>query len=209
MAKAKILVTDDLAEEGLKILQSHAALDVTYKPGMKPPEIIAAIGEFEGLVIRSATTVTKEIIEAGKKLKVIGRAGIGVDNVDVPAATARGVIVMNTPSGNATTTAEHALALMISMARRIPQATASMKAGKWEKKKFVGTELTSKVLAVVGLGNIGKILADRARGLKMSVVAFDPFLTDEVAVKLGVEKVSLEDAFKRADFISVHTPLTD
>ena len=207
--KAKILVTDDLAEEGLKILQAHPALDVTYKPGMKAPEIIAAIGEYEGLVIRSATTVTKEIVDAGKKLRVIGRAGIGVDNVDVPAATARGVIVMNTPSGNATTTAEHALALIISMARRIPQATASMKAGKWEKKKFVGAELTSKTLAVVGLGNIGKILADRARGLKMNVIAFDPFLTAEVAEKLGVEKVELEDAIKRADFMSVHTPLTD
>lgn len=209
MAKARILVSDDLAEEGVKILQAHPALAITYKPGMKPAELAAAIGEFEGLVVRSASNVTKEVIEAGKNLKVIGRAGIGVDNIDVPAATNRGIVVMNTPSGNATTTAEHALALIISMARRIPQATASMKAGKWEKKKFMGTELTSKVLAVVGLGNIGKILADRARGLKMTVLAFDPFLTDEVAEKLGVEKVTLEDAFRRADFISVHTPLTD
>ncbi len=209
MAKAKILVSDDLAEEGLKVLQAHPALDVTYKPGMKPAELVAAIADYEGLVVRSSSNVTKDVIEAGTKLKVIGRAGIGVDNIDVPAATARGIVVMNTPSGNATTTAEHALALIISMARRIPQATASMKAGKWEKKKFMGTELTSKTLGVVGLGNIGKILADRARGLKMAVLAFDPFLTEEVADKLGVEKGSLDDVFKRADFISVHTPLTD
>lgn len=208
-SKAKILVSDDLAEDGLKILQAHPALDVTYKPGMKGPELLAVIGEYEGLVIRSATTVTKEVVEAAKKLRVIGRAGIGVDNVDVPAATARGIIVMNTPSGNATTTAEHALALMISMARKIPQATALMKQGKWDKKKFMGTELTSKTLGVVGLGNIGKILADRARGLKMAVVAYDPFLTAEVAEKIGVEKVELPELYKRADFISVHTPLTD
>ena len=209
MTKSKILVSDELAEDGLKILQSHPALDVTYKPGMKAPELIAAIPDYEGLVIRSATTVTKEVIDAAKKLKVVGRAGIGVDNVDVAAATARGIIVMNTPSGNATTTAEHALALMISMARKIPQATALMKAGKWDKKKFMGTELTSKTLGVVGLGNIGKILADRARGLKMVVVAYDPFLTDDVAQKIGVEKVELPELYKRADFISVHTPLTD
>ena len=209
MSKAKILVSDDLAKEGLEILKAHPALDVTHKPGMKPAELIAEIGGYDGLVIRSATTVTKEVIEAASKLRVIGRAGIGVDNVDVPAATARGIIVMNTPSGNATTTAEHALALMIAMARRVPQATASMKAGKWEKKKFMGTELTSKVLGVVGLGNIGKILADRARGLKMQVVAYDPFLTAEIAEKIGVEKVELTELYKRADFISVHTPLTD
>ena len=208
-AKAKILVSDDLAEEGLAILRAHPALDVIYKPGMKPAELTAAIGEYDGLIVRSASNVTAEVIAAGAKLKVIGRAGIGVDNIDVPAATARGIVVMNTPSGNATTTAEHALALIISMARRIPQATASMKAGKWEKKKFMGAELTSKTLGIVGLGNIGKILADRARGLKMQVLSFDPFLTEEVAERIGVEKVELDELFKRSDFISVHTPLTD
>ncbi len=205
----KILVSDDLAEEGLRLLQSHPALDVAYRPGLKPADLVAAIAEFEGLVVRSATQVTAEVIAAAARLKVIGRAGIGVDNVDVPAATARGIVVMNTPSGNATTTAEHALALLISTARKIPQACASMKAGKWEKKKFTGSELTSKVLGIVGLGNIGKILADRARGLKMQVLAYDPFLTQEAAERIGVEKVELPELYRRSDFISVHTPLTD
>ena len=162
-----------------------------------------------GLAIRSATKVTAKILEWAKDLRVIGRAGIGVDNVDIPAATARGIIVMNTPFGNSITTAEHAISLMLALARQIPEADASTRAGKWEKNKFMGVEIFGKTLGVVGCGNIGSIVADRAIGLRMKVVAFDPFLSQERADDLGVEKVDLDELFRRADFITLHTPLTD
>ena len=167
------------------------------------------IGQYDGLAIRSATKVTEKIISSAKNLKVIGRAGIGVDNVDIPAATNKGIIVMNTPFGNSITTAEHAISLMLSLARQIPEADASTKASKWDKNRFMGVEVTNKVLGLIGAGNIGSIVADRAQGLKMKVVAFDPFLTPERAQAIGVEKVELDELLKRADFITLHTPLID
>jgi len=176
---------------------------------MSEDELIACIGEYDGLAVRSATKATEKVIAAASNLKVIGRAGIGVDNVDIAAATANGVVVMNTPFGNAITTAEHAIAMMMALAREIPQADASTQAGKWEKSRFMGVELTGKTLGIIGCGNIGSIVADRALGLKMKVVAFDPFLSDERARDIGVEKADLETLLKRADFISLHTPLTD
>ncbi len=205
----KVLVSDSLAKEGVEVFRNAPDVEVDVKTGLKPEELKAIIGEYDGLAIRSATTVTPEILEAATKLKVIGRAGIGVDNVDVPAASGKGVVVMNTPGGNTTTTAEHTIAMMMSLARWIPQATASTKGGKWEKKKFMGSELFNKTLGVVGLGNIGAIVADRGRGLKMRVIAFDPFVTPEKGQAMGIEIVSLEELWKRSDFITVHTPLTD
>src|SRR5947199_1626540 len=177
--------------------------------GLKPDQLRAIIGDYDGLAIRSATKVTKELLEVAHALKVVGRAGIGVDNVDIPAATARGVVVMNTPFGNSITTAEHAVALMFALARDLPQADASTQAGKWEKNRFMGVELTSKTLGLIGCGNIGSIVADRALGLRMKVIAYDPFLTAERALELGVEKVELDQLLARADFITLHTPLTD
>ncbi len=176
---------------------------------LTPDQLKQEIGKYDGLAIRSATKVTKAVLEVATNLKVVGRAGIGVDNVDIPAATARGVVVMNTPFGNSITTAEHAIALMMALARELPAADRSTQAGKWEKSRFMGVELTAKTLGIIGCGNIGSIVADRALGLKMKVAAFDPFLTPERAVALGVEKVELDDLFARADFITLHTPLTD
>src|SRR6478609_10425204 len=167
------------------------------------------VGNYDGLAIRSATKVTSKVLEQARNLKVIGRAGIGVDNVDIPAATSRGIIVMNTPFGNSITTAEHAISLMLALARQIPEADASTRAGKWEKNKFMGVEMFSKTLGVIGCGNIGSIVADRALGLKMKVIAYDPFLAPERATNLGVEKVELDELFRRADFITLHTPLTE
>jgi D-3-phosphoglycerate dehydrogenase len=207
-AVSKVLVTDSLAPQGLEILEQARGLTVEYKPGLSPGELTAAIADADALVIRSGTKVTADVIEAAKQLKVVGRAGAGVDNVDVPAATARGIAVMNTPGGNSITTAEHAIALLISLARHIPQATASMKAGKWEKKKFMGIELYNRTLGVVGLGNIGRIVASRARGLGMKVVGSDPFITAEGAAKLGVELVSFDEVVERADILTVHVPRT-
>ena len=201
----KVLISDKMNKLAEEIFRKKG-VDVDIKPGMTPEELIACIGEYDGLAIRSSTTVTPEVIAAAKNLKVIGRAGIGVDNVDVKAATDKGIIVMNTPFGNSITTAEHAIAMMFSMARQIPQANESTHAGKWEKSKFNGVELFSKTLGVIGCGNIGSIVADRAIGLKMDVIAFDPFLTDERAVEIGVEKVELDDLFARADFITIHVP---
>lgn len=205
----KVLVSDKLSEEGLKILNEAKGLQIDAKAGMSPEELIAAIPEYDALIIRSGTTVTPAVLEAAKNLKIIGRAGIGVDNVDLNAASKHGVIVENTPSGNAVTTAEHAIAMMFSISRMIPQATMTMKEGKWEKKKFVGRELCNKNLGIIGAGNIGKIVADRALGLKMKVLGFDPFLTPEAAAKLGIELVDLPTLFKRADYITVHVPLND
>ncbi|MDO8644798.1 MAG: phosphoglycerate dehydrogenase, partial [bacterium] len=205
---AKILVSDKLSSRGLEILKK-GGLSVDFKSGLTPEELIKILPGYDGLVIRSGTTVTADLIEAATNLKVIGRAGIGVDNVDLPAATRKGIVVMNTPSGNAVTTAEHAIAMMFAVSRKIAQADASMNKGQWEKKKFTGSELCNKVLGVVGVGNIGKIVADRALGLHMKVIGFDPFLTPEAAQKLGIELVSLDDLFSRADYITCHTPLNE
>ncbi len=204
----KVLISDDLSPRAVEIFKERG-VDVDMIVGLKPDELKAKIGDYDGLAIRSATKVTKEILEAAHALKVVGRAGIGVDNVDIPAATARGVVVMNTPFGNSITTAEHAIAMMFALARDIPQANASTHAGKWEKSRFMGIEVTGKVLGIIGCGNIGSIVADRALGLKMKVVGYDPFLTPERALDLGVEKVELDDLLARADFITLHTPLTD
>ncbi len=206
---AKILISDKLSDAGLAILKAAPGLEVEMKAGLKPDELKAIIGEYDGLVIRSGTKVTADLLTAATKLKIIGRAGIGVDNVDTVAASKKGIIVENTPGGNVVTTAEHAIAMMFAVARKIPQATGSMKDKKWEKTKFVGAELYNKTLGIVGVGNIGKIVADRCLGLKMKVIAYDPFLSKESAAKMGVELVELDDLFARADFISVHTPLND
>ncbi len=203
----KVLVSDSLSKEGLEILEK-SGLEVVYKPGLPYEELLEIIPEFHGLVIRSGTKVTREVIERAKNLKVIGRAGTGLDNVDIPAANEKGIVVMNVPGGNTLSAAEHTLALLFALARKVPQAVASLKAGKWEKKKFMGVELNGKVLGIIGLGRIGNIVADRAIGLKMKVIAYDPFVSPETAEKKGIELVSLEDLFKRADFITIHTPLT-
>jgi len=183
--------------------------DVDVITGETPEELIARIGDYDGLAIRSSTKVTQAILDAASNLKVIGRAGIGVDNVDIPYASSKGVVVMNTPFGNSITTAEHAIALMFALARQLPEADASTQAGKWEKNRFMGVELTAKTLGLIGAGNIGGIVADRALGLKMKVVAYDPFLSPERALEQGIEKVELEELLARADFITLHTPLTD
>lgn len=205
-----VLISDKLSEDAVRIFEERG-IDVTFDPqiGKDPEKLKALIGNYDGLAIRSATKVTADIIDAASRLKVVGRAGIGVDNVDIPAATAKGIVVMNTPFGNSTTTAEHALAMMFSLARDIPQANESTHAGKWEKSRFMGLELFGKTLGLIGCGNIGSIVADRAQGLKMRVIAYDPYLTEERAVAIGVEAVDLETLLGRADIISLHTPLTD
>jgi D-3-phosphoglycerate dehydrogenase len=204
----KVLISDKLSAAAVQIFKDRG-IETDVKTGLSPDELKAIIGNYDGLAIRSNTKVTADVLEAAKNLKVVGRAGIGVDNVDVPAATARGVVVMNTPFGNSITTAEHAIAMMFALARDIPEANASTHAGKWEKSKFMGVELTGKVLGIVGCGNIGAIVADRAQGLRMRVIAYDPFLSPERAKELNVEKVELAELFPRADFITLHTPLTD
>lgn len=204
----RVLISDKLSPLALKIFEERG-IDVDVKVGLEKEELLEIIGDYDGLAIRSATKPNEKILAAAKNLKVIGRAGIGVDNVDIKAATANGVIVMNTPFGNSITTAEHAISMMMALARQIPEANASTHAGKWEKSKFMGVEVTGKTLGVIGCGNIGSIAAERGIGLKMKVVAFDPFLTAERAIEIGVEKVELDELFKRADFITLHTPLTD
>ncbi|MCG6903240.1 MAG: phosphoglycerate dehydrogenase, partial [Rhodobacter sp.] len=206
----KVLVSDKLSETAVQIFRDHG-IDVDFRPelGKDKDALLAAIDQYDGLAIRSATKVTEKLLSNASRLKVIGRAGIGVDNVDISAASRQGVIVMNTPHGNSITTAEHAIAMMMAAARQIPQANASTHAGKWEKSRFMGVELTSKTLGVIGAGNIGSIVIDRARGLKMKVIAYDPFLGEERANKLGVEKVELNDLLARADFITLHVPLTE
>ncbi len=205
----KVLVSDKLSPTGVEILERAPGLSVEVKTGMTPEELKGVIGEYDGLVIRSATKVTKEIIQAASRLKVVGRAGIGVDNVDIPEATKRGIVVMNTPGGNTVTTAEHAISMMCALARHIPQADASMKAGRWDKKLYMGVELLNKTLGIIGVGNIGSIVADRAQGLRMNVIAYDPYITEEAAAKMGIELVGLEDLYSRSDFISLHVPSTD
>ena len=204
----RVLISDPMDPKAAAIF-AERGIAVDENAGLPPDELKAIIGDYDGLAIRSATKVTSGLLEAAGRLKVIGRAGIGVDNVDVAAATARGIVVMNTPFGNSITTAEHAIALMFALARQLPQADASTQAGKWEKNRFMGVELTAKTLGLIGCGNIGSIVASRALGLKMKVLAFDPFLTPERALELGVEKVELDQLLHRADFITLHTPLTD
>ncbi|MGP1395670.1 MAG: phosphoglycerate dehydrogenase [Inquilinaceae bacterium] len=204
----KVLISDSLSPRAVDIFRQRG-VEVDVKPGLDADALAAIIGEYDGLAVRSATKATGALIDAAGRLKVIGRAGIGVDNIDVAAATAKGVVVMNTPFGNSITTAEHAVAMMFAVARQIPQANASTHAGKWEKSKFMGVELYGKTLGVIGCGNIGAIVADRAIGLKMKVIAYDPFLSAERAIDLGVEKVELDTLLARADIITLHTPLTD
>ncbi|PZX15039.1 D-3-phosphoglycerate dehydrogenase [Palleronia aestuarii] len=206
----KVLVSDKLSETAVQIFRDRG-IDVTFDPsiGKDKEKLAQAIGEYDGLAIRSATKVTAKLLEQAGNLKVIGRAGIGVDNVDIPAASQKGVIVMNTPFGNSITTAEHAISLMMAVARQIPEANASTHAGKWEKSRFMGVELTGKTLGVIGAGNIGSIVIDRARGLRMKVIAYDPFLNEERADQLGVRKVELDELLAASDFITLHVPLTD
>jgi len=204
----KVLVTDPLAPQGLEVFERAPGLEVTVRTALKPAELKRLIGDYHGLVIRSGTKVTAEIIEAAHHLKVIGRAGVGVENIDVDAASKKGIVVMNTPGGNNVTTGEHAISLMLSLARHIPQAAAALKSGKWTREKFIGVELCNKTLGVIGLGNVGRIVAERALGLRMKVIAYDPFVPAEAAARLGVEMVGLDEIYARSDFITVHTPLT-
>ena len=208
MSTPKVLISDDLSPAAVQIFKDRG-VDVDLKAGISKDEIEKIIAKYDGLAVRSATKVTEKLLGLATNLKVVGRAGIGVDNIDIKAATARGVIVMNTPFGNSITTAEHAISLMLALTRQIPEADRSTQAGKWEKNKFMGVELYAKTLGVIGCGNIGSIVADRALGLKMKVIAFDPFLSAERAIEIGVEKVDLDGIFRRADFITLHTPLTE
>ena len=207
MSAPKVLISDSMSSKAADIFRDRG-IDVTVSPKMSPEELRGVIGEYHGLAIRSSTKVTADLLDAATSLKVVGRAGIGVDNVDVASATQKGVVVMNTPFGNAITTAEHALAMMFAVARQIPAANASTHAGKWEKSKFMGTEITGKTLGLIGAGNIGTIVAARAHGLRMRVLAFDPFLSVERAERLGMEKVELNELLERADFITLHVPKT-
>ena len=202
----KVLVSDVLGEVGIKMFQDESGIEVDVKTVLAPDELKSIIGEYDALVIRSATKVTEELLEAAKSLKVVGRAGIGLDNVDIPAATKRGVVVMNTPTGNVITTAEHTIAMMMALTRNIPWGTSTLKEGLWEKKKLQGREVFNKVLGIIGLGKIGSIVADRARGLKMQVIVHDSFVTPEQIEKAGFESVSLDDLYRRADFITLHVP---
>ena len=204
----RVLIADSLSPAAVEIFRQRG-VDADVKVGLAKAELMAVIGDYDGLALRSATKADKDVIAVAKRLKVIGRAGIGVDNVDIPAATAAGVVVMNTPFGNSITTAEHAIAMMFALARQLPAADVSTQAGKWEKNRFMGVELYAKTLGIIGAGNIGSIVADRANGLKMRVIAYDPFLAPERAVEIGVEKVELPELLARADIISLHTPLTD
>ena len=204
----RVLIADKLSSAAIDIFKQRG-VDADVKTGLSKDELLKIVDQYDGIALRSATKVDKDVIAAATRLKVVGRAGIGVDNVDIPAATAAGVVVMNTPFGNSITTAEHAIAMMFALARQLPAADLSTQAGKWEKNRFMGVELYAKTLGLIGAGNIGSIVADRANGLKMKVVAYDPFLSPERAVEMGVEKVELADLLARADFITLHTPLTD
>jgi D-3-phosphoglycerate dehydrogenase len=205
----KVLIADKMDARAAAIFRDRGVM-VEEKPGLTPDELNAIIGNYDGLAVRSSTRVDAPAMDAAlPRLKVIGRAGIGVDTIDVPAASARGIVIMNTPFGNSITTAEHAIAMLFALAREIPQADQSTQSGKWEKNRFMGVELAGKTLGLIGCGNIGSIVADRAHGLKMKVVAYDPFLSPERAIELGVEKAELDELLARADFITLHTPLTD
>lgn len=203
----KILVSDSISKRGVEILEK-AGFTVDVKTKLSKADLLREINAYEGLIVRSATKVTAKVIEAAERLKVIGRAGSGLDNVDTQAATRRGVVVMNTPGGNTVTTAEHTMSLILAMTRRIPQATSSMKAGKWEKERFMGVELYNKTLGIIGVGQIGGYVAKLAQGLSLNVIAYDPYLSEEQAQKMGVHLVDLAEIYRRADIISMHTPLT-
>ncbi|MEE8582113.1 MAG: phosphoglycerate dehydrogenase [Myxococcota bacterium] len=205
---AKVLVSDALAPQGLDILRHARGIQLIDRPGLAPGELLERIGDVEGLVIRSGTKVTADVLARAEKLRVIGRAGIGVDNVDVPVATELGIVVLNTPEGNNVTTAEHAIALLVSLARHVPQAAASMRAGRWEKKRFTGIELYNRTLGVLGIGNIGRIVAVRAKGLGMKVIACDPHVSAEVAARLDVKLVSFDEMLRQANALSLHVPKT-
>ena len=205
----KILISDNLSSHGIEILRGHPEFEVDVKVGLPPEELKSIIGSYQALIVRSETKVTADILSAADNLKVIGRAGTGVDNIDVPVATKKGIVVMNAAAGNSVTTAEHTISLLMSLARKIPQAHAKLKAGKWDKKSFMGVELAGKTLGVIGLGNIGKIVASRAIGLTMKVIAYDPFITKEIASKAGIELASLDEVLMQADFVTVHTPMTE
>src|SRR5258708_2816466 len=204
----KVLIADELSPRAVAVF-AERGIDAVTRIGLPADELAGAIGEYDGLAVRSATKVTPALISAATNLKVIGRAGIGVDNIDVPAATQRGIVVMNTPYGNAITAAEHAIAMMFALARQIPVADRSTQAGKWEKSRFMGVDLSGKTLGIIGCGNIGAIVADRAQGLKMRVIGYDPFLAEDRAVDLGIERVSLDELLGRADFITLPTPMTE
>jgi D-3-phosphoglycerate dehydrogenase len=204
----KILVTDSLAPQGLEVFQRAPGFEVDVRIGLKPDELKKIVAGYDGWVIRSGTRITAELIEAATHLKVIGRAGVGFENIDVDAASKKGIVVMNTPGGNNVTTGEHTVSLMMALARHIPQAVASLKNGKWDRNKFVGVELCNKTLGIIGLGNVGRIVAERAAGLRMKVIGYDPFISPESIAHMGVEPASLEEIFTRSDFITVHVPLT-
>ncbi len=206
MITVKILVSDPISDQGIEILKKE--FDVDIATGLPPAELIKRMGNYEALIVRSETQVTKDVINAGRKLKIIGRAGVGVDNIDVNTATERGIIVVNAPEGNTISAAEHTIAMMMAMSRNIPQANASLKGKKWDRKMFMGVEVRGKVLGVVGLGRIGAEVAKRAQGMEMNVLAYDPFISQERAAELGVELTTVEDIVRRADYITVHTPLT-
>ncbi len=203
----KVLVSEPIAEDGIEILQQK--LDVDYRPDLKAEQLLEIIPNYDALLVRSGTKVTEQVIQAGRRLKVVGRAGVGVDNIDVPAATLRGVVVVNAPGGNTIAAAEHTVAMMLSLARNIPRADAALRAGTWKRQEFMGREVRNKTLGVVGLGKIGAEVVRRAQGMEMRTVAFDPFASEDLARLLGVELMSLDDLLKRSDFITVHTPLTD
>ncbi|MBU3664423.1 MAG: phosphoglycerate dehydrogenase [Chthoniobacterales bacterium] len=210
MSKPKVLVSDPISQLGVDALAEGGQLDVTFRPGLPHDELLAIIPEYSALVVRSQTKVGADVIAAASKLKAVGRAGVGVDNVDVDAATRRGIVVMNTPGGNTVSTAEHAFSLLVSVARKIPQADASVKSGKWDRKSFQGVELNGKTLAVLGMGRIGTEVAKRARAFGMHVLAYDPYLSEARAQSLQVELVEdLDEALPRADFVTMHMPLTD
>jgi D-3-phosphoglycerate dehydrogenase len=205
----RVLVSDPLSDVGVGILEETPGIEVDVNTGLTPEELKGIMSRYHGLIIRSATKVTGPIIEAAKNLKVIGRAGVGLDNVDIPAASRRGIVVMNTPEGNTITAAEHTMAMIMALSRNIPQATASLKAGQWEKKKLQGRELFNKTLGLIGAGHIGRVVADRAKGMKMKVIAYDPYIKPEAVEKLDIEPVSFDELLRRADYITIHTPRTD
>ncbi|MFA4917392.1 MAG: phosphoglycerate dehydrogenase [Syntrophales bacterium] len=204
----KVLVSNKIAADGIEIFKNTPGIEVDVILNPTPDKLEEIIKDYDALVIRSATKVTKEIIDRAEKLAVVGRAGTGLDNVDIPYATKKGIVVMNTPGGNTVTAGEHAVAMMLSLARKIPQATASMKAGKWEKSKFMGTEYCNKTLGIIGIGRVGSIVAERAQGLKMNVIAYDPFISPEAAEKAGITITTMDELLKKSDFISIHSPLT-
>ena len=207
MGNFKVLVLDNLHTSGVKVF-TREGIHVDVKGKINPEELASIIDNYDGIVVRGATKITAKVFDGISRLKVIGRAGSGIDNVDKTIATKKGIVVMNTPGGNTITTGEHAIALMLALARQVPQASASMKEGRWEKNKFIGTELTDKVFGIVGMGNIGKVVAERALGLRMVVIGYDPYVSNEDILKLGVEPVNLDEIYTRSDFITFHTPLT-